>query len=301
MRIPEKYKYNFLLHLTVLIFGFTAIIGKFISVGSVVLVWYRMLIAVLFIGVFLYFTKANLRLKKYGLPKTLLTGVVIAAHWIFFFEAIKQSTASVALAALSAASLFTSLIEPIFFKRKIQLYEILLGLLVIVGLYFIYQLNVQNQIGIILGVVAAFLASTFTVINGKLIQDYDSQKISLYELFGGFIAVSIYLFVSGFSNWQEFSLSAPDFFWLLVLGIICTAFAFVMSVEVMKELTPFTVSLTINLEPVYGIIMAYFIFGEEERMAPGFYLGTLLILMAIFLNVYFKRKRKLRLEKTKLI
>jgi len=253
------------------------------------------------IGIYLLFTKATLKLKKNGTVKTMLTGVVIATHWIFFFEAIKQSTASVALAALSSASLFTSLLEPIFFKRKVQLYEILLGLVVIAGLYFIYEVNPNNGIGILLGVIAAFLASCFTVINGKLIQTYDSQKISLYELMGGFLAISIYLLVSGFSNWQEFYLSTSDFLWLLLLGIVCTAFAFVMSVEVMKELTPFTVSLTINLEPVYGIIMAFLIFGEEEKMSTGFYIGTLLILTTIFVNVYLKRKRKLRLEKTRLI
>lgn len=296
-----KYKYNFLLHLTVLIFGFTAIIGKLITVSSTVLVWYRMLIAVVVIGIFLYFKKSTLQMKKYGLPKTLLTGIVIAAHWVFFFEAVKQSSASVALAALSAASLFTSLLEPLFFRRKIQWYEIILGLLVIVGLYFIYQLNVDNQIGIVLGVIAAFLASTFTVINGKLIQTYDSEKISLYELLGGFIAVGLYILLNDNTNWQEFYLNTADLLWLLVLGIICTAIAFVMSVEVMKELTPFTVSLTINLEPVYGIIMAYFVFGEEEKMSAGFYIGTSLILLSIFLNVYVKRSRKLRLEKTKLI
>lgn len=301
MSFREKYKYNILLHLVVLIFGFTAIIGKFITVGSTILVWYRMLIAFAVIGVYLLFTKSSLKLKKNGTIKTLLTGVIIATHWIFFFEAIKQSTASVALAALSSASLFTSLLEPIFFKRKVQLYEILLGLVVIAGLYFIYEVNPKNGIGILLGVIAAFLASTFTVINGKLIQTYDSQKISLYELFGGFLAISIYLLLSGFSNWQEFYLSTSDLMWLLVLAIICTAFAFVMSVEVMKELTPFTVSLTINLEPVYGIIMAFLIFGEEEKMSTGFYIGTLLILTTIFVNVYLKRKRKLRLEKTRLI
>ena len=176
----------------------------------------------------------------------------------------------------------------------------MLGLLVIVGLYFIYQLNTANQTGIILGVIAAFLASLFTVINGKLIQDYDSEKISLYELLGGFIALGIYIILSGSTELQEFILSSPDFMWLLLLGIVCTAFAFVMSVEVMKELTPFTVSLTINLEPVYGIIMAFLIFGEEEKMSTGFYIGTSLILLAIFVNVYLKRRSKLRLQKTKL-
>ncbi len=291
------YKNLLLLHLIVLIYGFTAILGKLITIDSSLLVWYRMGIATIILVAYISFTRATLKMKKGGIWKTTLTGLVIAAHWIFFFEAIKQSNVSITLAALSSASLFTSIIEPIFFKRKILLYEIILGGAAIVGLYFIFRFEIDNKIGLILGLISAFLASLFTVINGKLIKEYDSQKISLYELGGGFIAVSLYLLFKGFPSTAELILSGSDLFYILILAVICTAFAFVVGVEVMKELTPFTVSLTINLEPIYGIILAFLIFGEEEKMSPGFYLGALIILSTLFANVIIKKILKKKMQK----
>lgn len=285
-------QYLILLHIVVLIFGFTGILGKLISIPAELLVWYRMLIASFSLAIYLLIRRKSLVLKRSGRLKVIGVGFIIAAHWIFFFEAIKQSNVSVTLAALATASLFTALLEPIFFKRKLHYYELVLGGIVILGLYFIFQFETDNAFGILLGVIAAFLASLFTVINGKLIKEYDSERISLYELSGGVIAISIY-FLLGLSN-EPFTLEIPlsDILYLLLLGIVCTAFAFVASVEVMKELTPFTVSLSINLEPVYGIIMAFLFFGEEEKMSVGFYIGTLLILSSIFLNVWLKKRRK---------
>ncbi|MAY84221.1 MAG: EamA family transporter [Flavobacteriales bacterium] len=292
-------KYLILLHIVVLIFGFTGILGKLISIPSELLVWYRMLIASVSLAIYIKLRGKSLKLKKEGRIKVTTVGFIIAAHWIFFFEAIKQSNVSITLAALATASIFTALLEPLFFKRKIHYYELFLGALVLLGLYFIFQFETDNATGIILGVIAAFLASLFTVINGKLIKQYDSERISLYELSGGVLAISIY-FLLGLAD-DAFSLEIPtsDLLWLLVLGVICTAFAFVASVEVMKELTPFTVSLSINLEPVYGIILAFLIFGEEEKMSLGFYLGTILILSSIFVNVWLKRRARKRAQKAK--
>ena len=290
-------KYLLLLHLVVLIFGFTGILGKLISIPSELLVWYRMLIASISLGIYLKLRGKSLTLKKGAQYKVTAVGFIIAAHWIFFFEAIKQSNVSITLASLATASIFTALLEPIFFKKKIQYYELLLGALVVLGLYFIFQFETDNAIGIILGVIAAFLASLFTVINGRFIEKYDAERISLYELSGGVLAISLY-FVLGLSD-DPFSLQIPltDLFWLIILGVICTAFAFVASVEVMKELTPFTVSLSINLEPIYGIILAFLIFGEEEKMSLGFYGGTILILSSIFINVWLKRRARKRAQK----
>jgi drug/metabolite transporter (DMT)-like permease len=290
-------KYLILLHIVVLIFGFTGILGKLISIPSELLVWYRMLIASVSLGIYLKLRGKSLKLKKSGQFKVTAVGFIIAAHWIFFFEAIKQSNVSITLASLATASIFTALLEPLFFKRKLHYYELFLGALVVLGLYFIFQFETDNLIGIVLGVIAAFLASLFTVINGKFIKQYDSERISLYELSGGVLAISLY-FIFDLSD-EAFSWQIPlsDLFWLIILGVICTAFAFVASVEVMKELSPFTVSLSINLEPVYGIILAFLIFGEEEKMSLGFYGGTVLILSSIFINVWLKRRARRRLQK----
>ena len=281
-----------LLHLVVLIFGFTAILGKLITIPSEQLVWYRMFFATCSLALYLLLMKKSFKMKLEGLLKTIGVGFIIAAHWIFFFEAIKQSNVSIALAATATGSLFTALLEPVFFKRKLHFYELLLGSIVILGLYFIFQFETENSIGIWLGVIAAFLASIFTVMNGQLIKKYDSTRISLYELGGGVIAISIYFLLFSPDALPSFQLSASDWIWMLTLAIVCTAFAFVASVKVMEELTPFTVSLSINLEPVYGILLALLIFGESEKMSEGFYVGTSLILCSLFLNVWIKRRLK---------
>lgn len=290
--ITLRNKYLLLLHFVVLIFGFTAIIGKLVSVQSEVLVWYRMGIASLALFIFSLLKPSQLKLDNGGKVKAFFIGFVVALHWILFFEAIKQSNVAITLAALSSASIFTALLEPIFFKRKLLWYEIVLGLIVISGLYFIYEVEVNSSLGLILGILSAFLASLFTVLNGKLIKNYPAIKLSTVELFGGFIAISLYFLTFKSIDLKSFELHSLDLIYTLILALICTAFAFAASVEVMKELSPFTVSLSINLEPVYGIVMAYFIFGESEKMSSGFYIGAICILLAIFLNVYFKRKMK---------
>ena len=284
-----------MLHFIVVIFGFTGILGKLITVPSDALVWYRMLIASLSLGGFLILKGKSLKMSKRGLLFTLATGLVIAAHWVTFFEAIKQSNVSITLAALASTSMFTAILEPLFFKRKIQAYEFLLGALVIVGLYFIFQFETENKVGILIGLVSALFASLFTVINGKLIKQYDSSRISFYELSGGVIGLSIYSLLR-YQGLPDFSMSQSDWFWIILLAVFATAFAFVVSVEVMKELSPFTVSLSINLEPVYGIILAFFIFGEDEQMSFGFYLGTAFIIGSLFLNSYLKKRMRKKAE-----
>lgn len=292
-----SYKNIILLHIVVLIYGFTGVLGKLITIPSELLVWHRMLIASVAVGLFILFKKSSLLISKTGLWQTTLTGFIIAAHWVFFFESIKQSNVSITLATLSASSIFTAILEPIFFKRKLHSYEIFLGIIVILGLYFIFQFETDNSLGIILGIIAAFLASLFTVINGKLIKKYNSTRISFYELVGGLLAVTLYLLFSGKIDTIHFDLGLSNWVYLLILATICTAFAFVASVEVMKELKPFTVSLSINLEPVYGIILAFMFFGEEEKLSTGFYLGTLMILTAIFINVFIKRHQRRKARK----
>jgi len=168
--------------------------------------------------------------------------------------------------------------------------------MVIIGLYFIFAFEPENSIGIYLAILAAFLASLFTVINGRLIKRYSSGIISFYELSGGVVAISFYLLFFKPNGFPSFDLSLNDMIYIGILGLICTAFAFVASVKVMQDLTPFTVSLSINLEPVYGILMALIIFGDEEKMSAGFYIGALLILCSLFLNVIVKRRKK-RIQK----
>ncbi len=281
-----------LLHFIVFIFGFTGILGKLITIDSGSLVWWRIAIALVGISVFIKLSKITLRLPQRAIVNLMTTGVITAVHWITFFEAIKVANVSVALACLSTSAFFTALIEPIFFRRKISSTELLLGLGIIVGLTLIFSFETQYTLGIILALIAAFLAAVFTVLNGIFIRSHKPSQISFYEMLGGLIAVSLYLLWRNDVGLENLKLITDDIIWLLILGLVCTAFAFVASVKVMETIRPFTVALSINLEPVYGIILAWLIFGESEKMSVGFYSGAFVILAILIFNAYWQKKTK---------
>ncbi len=281
-----------LLHTIVLIFGFTGILGKLIETRSELLVFWRMSIAAVTIAVFAYSTGKITRSLHVNALTYGAIGLLIAGHWITFFEAIKQSNVSVTLACLSAAALFTSILEPLIFKRRVRFYEVLLGGATVVGLVLIFSFEIRYKVGIALALLSAFMASLFTVFNGVMVKRDNPYRISLVEMLSGVAAISIWLALSGNMNASMVQISALDWLWIALLGTVCTAFAFVGSVKVMEVLTPFTVSLSINLEPVYGIMLAWFFFGESERMTTGFYAGTGIILGSLFVNAYLARIRK---------
>lgn len=293
----DKLKHYLHLHFLVFIAGFTAILGELITIGSIPLVWFRMLIAVVLMLIFAGITKTNINLSKATILKFAVAGIIIALHWITFFEAINQSNVSLTLATFSTGAFFASFIEPIFFKRKIRFYEILFGLLVVVGLILITRSEMRYINGIILGITSAFLSSLFAVINGRFIEKYNATTISIYEFLSGIIFISLFLliFKGGFSV-EYFILSTSDWIYLFILGSICTAYAFIGSVHIMRFISPYTVVLSYNLEPVYGIILAVILFPEKEIMSPLFYAGVALILLivladAILKNSKFKSKK----------
>ncbi len=271
------------LHWIVFIYGFTAILGKLIQLDSVTLVWYRMGLAALFLGIYAIINKHLFKFSIIGLLSLYGTGILVAIHWITFFGAIKASNVSVALGCFASTTLFTALLEPLFFKRKISFIEVIIGIIIIVGLYLIFQFEFQYIIGISLSLISALLASLFTIINKKLINNHHPLEISVVEIAAGFIGITIWFLATNKIN-SSFPLpSLNDWFYLVILSSICTAYAFVVSTDVMKSLSAYTVVLTVNLEPVYAIVLAYFIFGETEHMSYGFYIGTLIILLAVFI------------------
>jgi drug/metabolite transporter (DMT)-like permease len=279
-----------LLHLIVFIWGFTAILGALITIDAIPLVFFRMGLAVFFIAIYFIIKQKSFIIDKKAILKFLFTGIIIALHWIFFFKAIKVSNVSVALVTMSTGAFFTSLIEPIFFKRRINLLEIFLGLLVIVGLYVIFNFESEYRLGIVYALISSFLGSLFSVLNGLFIKKYDEHRISLYQLLIGTLFVTIYLFINNSFSMEFFSLSKMDWIYLFILSSICTAYAFISSVKVMKYLSPYTVMLTINLEPIYAILLALLIFGEKEKMNPEFYLGAFIVLAVVLLNGVIKNK-----------
>ena len=288
----SKYKYHIWLHITVLIFGLTGVLGKLITIDSYLLVWYRVGIAVACLLGYFLFTKFSLKINRKELIKILLVGIIIAVHWVTFFEAIKQSNVSVALVCFSSSTLFTALLEPLYFKRKIKPYELIFGLLIITGLYFIFSFEFKYLAGMILAVVSAALASWFTVLNGVLIQKTNAKLISFYELLGAFIIVSVYLLFTNGTDLSKLTVPFEDIKWLVILATLCTAFAFIMSVEVMKKIAPYTVTISVNLEPIYSIILALIIWPESETMSFGFYMGTIIVIATIFLNAILKKRLK---------
>lgn len=285
------------LHFIVFIWGFTAVLGALISIDAIPLVWYRMLLASLFILVFVLVTKKQLRFSKKTLLQFALVGSCIALHWLAFFGAIKVSNVSITLAMMSTGALFAAFLEPLFFKRKIIWYEVLLGLIIVVGIYIIFRVESSNVVGMGLGLISAFLGAVFAILNGKLVEKHDASSISLYELFFGMLAISIYLLASGEFTSNFFVLSKSDWFYLLILASFCTAYAFIASVHVMKWLSPYTVMLTINLEPVYGIILALLILGDSENMSPQFYYGAGIILITVIVNGIIKNRNRRKTER----
>ncbi|MCA6422337.1 MAG: DMT family transporter [Flavobacterium sp.] len=278
------------LHLIVFIWGFTAILGALISLEALPLVWFRMLFAVGFIGIYIYYKKISLKVPIKIRIQFLFSGLIIALHWFTFFHAIKISNISITLACLSTGALFASLLEPILYGKKIVFYEVFFGLLVVLGLYIIFNVEGNYFWGMITALISAFLSALFAVINSRLVKSYDATIISFYELSGGVLFFTIILLFGQRFSADFFQLSIKDLLFLLLLSSVCTAYAFIASTSIMKFLSPYTVMLTINLEPIYGIILAVLIFQEKEKMSFEFYIGAFIILLTVLLNALLKSR-----------
>lgn len=287
-------------HVIVFIWGFTAVLGALISIDSVPLVWFRMGMASVFILFYIKWKKIDISLSPKALLSFSIAGIIIALHWLTFFGAIKVSNVSITLAMMSTGAFFTALLEPIFYKRKLIWYELLFGLVVIGALYFIFEVQPEYRLGIGLALLSALLAAIFTLVNGKFVHKHNPTKISFYELLIGTLFITLYLAFAKadtFFSTDFFTLPYTDWIYLLVLASICTAYAFIASVKVMKHLSPYTIMLTINLEPVYGILLAFMILGDKEQMSREFYYGAVVILVVVIANGILKNRNLLRAKK----
>ncbi len=280
------------LHFIVFIWGFTAVLGDLITIKAVPLVWFRMLLGGLFVLIYIVYKKGKLKISLRSLLKFAFVGLLIALHWLAFFSAVKVSNVSITLAMMSTGAFFASLMEPIFFKRKIIKYEVIFGLIVIIGLYIIFKAESENIIGILLALLASFLGALFSIFNGMMVKNHDAAIISFYELIFGVICISIYILFTGGFSLSFFDVSYNDWIYILILASICTAYAFIASVHIMKWISPYTLMLTTNMEPVYGILLALLILGEKEYMSPTFYLGAVIILITVIANGIIKTRIK---------
>lgn len=286
----DKLKSYLHLHLIVFIWGFTAVLGALISIPADEIVWYRMLMASVFLGFYIGFSKKSFRITWTSLLQLTLVGLLIALHWIFFFHAIHVSNVSITLSVFSLGAFLASLLEPLFYGRKVLWYEVFFGIIILVALSVIMQVEMGYLKGMIYAFVSIVLGVLFTLFNGKLIQKHDSAVITFYEFLAGVLFISCYFVFQNKFTLDFFKVSPNNWSLLFLLSSICTAYAFTASVKVMKQLSPYTVMLTTNLEPVYGIILAFFIIGEKEKMSVSFYGGALLIIAVVILNGILKYK-----------
>ena len=293
--LSAKIKNHLHLHFLVFIAGFTAILGELISIDAIPLVWFRMVFATILIFLYIKIAKINIKISPKALAKLSVAGIIIALHWITFFGSIKVSNISIALGMFSTGAFFASILEPIIFKRAVIWYEILFGVFVVIGVFIITQSEFKYISGIILGLLSAFLSSLFAVLNGKFLQKHTATVISFYEFLGGVLFISIFiLFLEKPFSTEFFKLSVSDYGYLIILASVCTAYAFIAAVHVMKVISPYTVVLSYNLEPVYGILIAMFLFPEQEKMSTSFYIGAAIIIIMVLLNAILKNLRFLK-------
>lgn len=288
----QKYKYHFALHLIIFIWGFTGILGKLIHLTSEQIVWYRCFIAFLSMFIALKLFKLPLRIpsKKYFWA-TLGVGVLVAMHWWTFYQSIYLSTASLGILCLSTVTLHVTWLEPVLFGKKFSFLEFFMGLLVVIGIYIVSDDFKGNEFeALIWGLISALCAALFSVFNAQLVQKISSTAMSIHEMGIGFLFLTGVLFFQGKLDASIFEMTFSDGMWLLFLGIVCTCASFIVTIEVMKKLGAFTVSLSINLEPVYTIILAVIILNEHTLLGYKFYIGAAVILLVLLANGLLKRR-----------
>jgi len=275
----------FQLHIAVLLAGLTGVLGKLISLNEGLLVWYRLFITAVSLWLLAALRRQDIRIGRRDLWRIIGIGGIAALHWVCFYGSIKYSNVSVGLLCFSAVGFFTAIIEPLVMRHRLDVVELLLGLLAIVGIFFIFQVDPHYKTGIAVGLVSSLLASLFPVLNKRILRRVKAETVTLYELSGGCLVLTVlmpvylWLFPS-----PTLVPGLADLGWLLVLSWACTVLAFNLGLLALQKISAFTVSLTYNLEPVYGILLAFVVFREDKYFNKGFYIGLGIILASIVLQ-----------------
>lgn len=281
------------LHISVFLWGFTGVLGRLILLNEGLLVWYRLLFTISTLGIILWYKNQLDKLSKETIFKLFKIGCIIALHWVFFYGSIKYSNVSISLTCISAGGFFTAFLEPIMMKKKIAITEVLLGLLAIAGIYLIFHFETKFQLGISLGIIASLLSVIFSIYNKKLVHSVPPLSVILFELTGGWLLLSalmpFYLYIFPAKTVLP---SLQDGIWLLILSWICTIVAMYLSLEALKKISVFTQNLTLNLEPVYGIILAMILFKENKELSPSFYIGLSLIIATVIIQILLPKTKK---------
>ncbi|HEX9510738.1 MAG TPA: EamA family transporter [Puia sp.] len=287
------------LHIAVLLAGLTGILGKLITLNEGLLVWYRLLLTAISLWILAFVRRQAIRISLPDVWRIFGVGSIAALHWVSFYGSIKYSNVSVGLLCFSAVGFFTALIEPLLFRHRVDFVELLLGLLVIAGIFFIFQVDPHYKTGILIGLLSSLLGSLFPVLNKRLLQRIPPETVTLYELSGGFLFLSILLPVYLYFIPSDHLLpGAGDWGWLLVLSLACTVLAFNLSMSALQKISAFTVNLSYNLEPVYGILLAFVVFREDKHLSGSFYIGFVLIILSIGLQMLRLWRKRVATAKT---
>lgn len=285
----QRYKYHALMHLIIFLWGFTGILGKLIHKDALHIVWYRILIAFVALGLFLLYIGKDIRLSKKIAPKVIGVGFIVATHWMTFYYSIQLSTASLAILCLSTTTLHVSWLEPLVMKKKFSIRQLLMGLVVISGISFVsLDFSGQELLALFFGLFSALCAAFFSVFNAKLSEETSAEQLTFYEMIAAFTLVSIILLSLGKLHVSDLIVSFSDLCWLLFLGIVCTSFAFLATIVIVRKLGAFTVSLNINLEPIYTILLAIVLLNEHKSLSTNFYLGAAIIVLVLLSNGLIK-------------
>jgi drug/metabolite transporter (DMT)-like permease len=286
----------FLLHFIVLILSFTAILGKLIETSALSVVFFRTFFATLGLGLILYLSADfKKKYKRKSIWKLIGVGAIIGIHWICFFGSAKVSTVSVSLVIFSTTSFFTSILEPLIRKQAINPIEIILGIGVTLGVYLIFTFESQYTAGILIGIIGALLAAIFSILNTQLTNEFPLKVLTFYELLGAFLVTLVLIpiiYLTNPASLIHFIPTSTDLIWVLVLGLVCTVGPYLGMAYLLRKISAFTLNLSVNMEPVYGIILAFLIFGESEKMTSGFYWGSLCILLTLLIHPLWNRYQK---------
>jgi drug/metabolite transporter (DMT)-like permease len=273
------------LHAAIFLAGFTGVLGRLITINEGLLVWYRMFFSAVFLlGLSFFSKKIKFLPWRQALPLVGI-GSIVALHWVFFYGSVKYANVSVSLVCFSTMGFFSAFLDPLISKRKMDLVEMLLGIMVMLGVYLIFHFDQGFRWGILYGIISSLLGALFTIINKKYVDKHDAQVITFYELGGGWLSLNFILpFYLQFVTFSSFFPSLSDFLWLLVLSLLCTVLAFNLSIKALKKISPFTVNLSYNLEPVYGILLAFVIYKEHLELGLSFYAGLFIIFLTVVIQ-----------------
>jgi drug/metabolite transporter (DMT)-like permease len=275
----------FQLHIAIFLAGFTGVLGRLITLNEVVLVWYRIMISCVVLWGSLLFSKQKPAASRKLFLQASSVGFILALHWITFYAGIKIANVSTALVCLSAMGFFTAILEPLMLRRSFDMVEVLLGLLAIAGISIVFHFDPRYKLGILVSLFSALLASIFPILNRQILQKMDAGIATRYQLSGGFLFITFLMPVYlHFNPVDRLLPSIADWGWLLVLGIFCTVVGYELFMKALQKIPAFTVNLSYNLEPIYGVAMAFIIYREDKEVSPGFYYGFLLIIAAVILQ-----------------